>query len=98
MFFVVFGIVGLSYGPYVLWPVVWRDGNTFLSSVCIGIFHVLITLLLGSYVMCVFTDPGSVPQQWNAMVAADDRLAAEHRCARCSVGCTVACALSHICS
>jgi hypothetical protein len=23
MFFVVFGIVGLSYGPYVLWPVVW---------------------------------------------------------------------------
>lgn len=78
MFFVVFGIVGLSYGPYVLWPVVWPT-HTLLSWLCISIFHVLIALLLGSYVACVFTDPGSVPLGWSRMIEADEKLSSEHR-------------------
>ena len=78
MFLVVFGIVGMNYGPYVLWPVVWPQ-TTMLSTICIGIFHVLVFLLLASYVMCVFTDPGTVPLAWHQMIEASPMLASEHR-------------------
>eukprot|EP00966_Prymnesium_polylepis_P215912 4998639-Prymnesium_polylepis.4 len=75
MFFVVLGIVGCNYAPYVLWtPIdsIWR-------WFCVVVFHVLVVLLLGSYVMCVFTDPGTVPAAWHEMIAKDDRLKASHR-------------------
>ena len=78
MFPVVFAIVGLSYGPYVLWPVVWPQ-NTLIAWMCIGVFHILIALLLTSYVACVFTDPGTVPLAWHQMVEADETLSSEHR-------------------
>ena len=78
MFFVVFGIVGLSYAPYVVWPIVWPH-NSLLAWLCICVFHILIFLLLASYVMAVFTEPGTIPAAWHEHVAADDQLAAEHR-------------------
>jgi len=78
MFLVVFAIVALSYAPYVVWPIVWPQ-NTILSTLCITIFHILIALLLGSYVMCVFTDPGTVPPEWDEMLRADEKMASEHR-------------------
>ena len=78
MFFLVLAIVGLNYAPYVLWPVIWPQ-NTPLAMFCICVFHVLVALLLASYCACVFTDPGTVPEYWNEMIATDEALAAEHR-------------------
>lgn len=75
MFVVVWGIVGANYAPYVLWTpcdTVWR-------WICVVIFHILVGLLLGSYLMCVFTDPGTVPQEWHEAIAKDEALAAQHR-------------------
>ena len=75
MFLVVFGIVVANYLPYVL----WTPHATVGAWVAVGVFHVLLALLLGSYLMTVFTDPGTVPAEWNAAVAADERLSAMHR-------------------
>ena len=75
MFGVVFFIVGISYAPYVLW-VPWK--YFALKCFCLSVFHVLIALLIGSYVMCVFTDPGTVPLSWQRIVEADPDLANDH--------------------
>ena len=81
MFLVVWAIVGANYAPYVVWPIVWPR-HTLLAWLCIAVFHVLVALLLGSYVACVFTDPGTVPWQWHRMIAADDKLRDEYRFCR----------------
>ena len=80
MFIVVLGIVSCNYGPYVLW--LPPGPNKLLSTISIGIFHVLVALLLSSYVMCVFTDPGTVPTAWHRMVESDEALAGQHRFCR----------------
>ena len=77
MFIVVLGIVSCNYGPYVLW--LPPGPSKLLSTISIGIFHVLVALLLSSYVMCVFTDPGTVPTAWHRMVESDEALAGQHR-------------------
>mmetsp|Transcript_59410 Transcript_59410/g.118040 ORF Transcript_59410/g.118040 Transcript_59410/m.118040 type:complete len:229 (+) Transcript_59410:73-759(+) len=82
MFFLVFGIVAITYGPYVL----WLPHETLWSQFCIVVFHVLVLLLLASYVMAVFTDPGTTPTAWVQLVEADPNLAAEHHlCVRTKV-------------
>ncbi len=73
MFFLVFGIVGINYAPYVL----WLPHESIVAKTCVFVFHVLVALLLGSYVMCVFTDPGTTPVEWHRLVASDERLASE---------------------
>ena len=78
MFLVVLALVGISYGPFVL----WTPHVTTWSWIGIGVFHVLITLLLSSYIMCVLTDPGTTPLEWHEKIAANPRLAAEHRLCR----------------
>jgi palmitoyltransferase len=75
MFLVVWGIVGANYFPYVIW-VPHASVGSWLAVV---IFHVLLALLLASYLMTVFTDPGTVPPEWHEAVAADDRLSTSHR-------------------
>lgn len=75
MFVVVHLLVGVSYGPFVL----WTPHATAWSWICVGIFHLLLVLLLASYLMCVFTDPGTIPDDWHAKVASHPRLAAQHR-------------------
>ena len=75
MFFVVFGIAYINYMPYV----VWTPCDSFGCRLCVGVFHVLLALLLWSYVMCVFTDPGTTPVAWARAVAADAVLASHHR-------------------
>jgi len=80
MFIVVLGIVSCNYGPYVLW--LPPGPNKLLCTISIGIFHVLVALLLSSYVMCVFTDPGTVPTAWHRMVESDEALAGQHRFCR----------------
>ncbi|KAL1524571.1 hypothetical protein AB1Y20_019461 [Prymnesium parvum] len=75
MFVVVWCIVAINYAPYVL----WTPRDTVVRWLCVIVFHVLVALLLGSYVMCVFTDPGTVPVEWHEAVAKDEALAASHR-------------------
>ena len=82
MFFVVLGIVSINYGLYVLWlpakdPLLW--------TLSVVVFHVLVAMLLASYVMSVFTDPGTVPLPWHQMVEADETLSNEHRFCRRSM-------------
>lgn len=78
MFLVVIGIVACNYDMYVL----WTAHDTLLSYVNLAVFHVLVGLLLASYIMCVFTDPGTVPLAWHRMVEASEQLAGEHRFCR----------------
>ena len=73
MFVLVFGIVAVNYAPYVL----WLPHEGMLGMACVVVFHVLVALLLCSYVMCVFTDPGTTPLEWHQRVASDERLASE---------------------
>jgi palmitoyltransferase ZDHHC2/15/20 len=75
MFVVVFGLVGVSYAPFVL----WTTHSTAWSYFSLGVFHVLVALLLSSYVMCLATDPGTTPAAWHDQIAANSRLAAQHR-------------------
>lgn len=81
MFIVVLGIIGVNYGPYVLW-VQSPTSSPILWSLSVTIFHVLVLLLLISYFMCVFTDPGTVPIAWHRMVEADETLSSHHRFCR----------------
>ena len=51
--------------------------NTPTTWFCICVFHVLVALLLASYCACVFTDPGTVPEYWNEMIATGPSATAE---------------------
>lgn len=73
MFCLVLAIVAMNYGPYVL----WLPHDTLWAKFCVAVFHVLVALLVGSYVMCVFTDPGTTPDEWHRLVERDERLASE---------------------
>jgi len=75
MFMLVWALVFMSYGPYVL----WLPNETVLSWMCVAVFHVLLLLLLASYVMTVFTDPGTTPLWWHRMVSADPHMRDSHR-------------------
>lgn len=75
MFCMVWGIVGINYAPYVL----WTPHTTWLSWISLVVFHVLLFMLLASYLHCVFTDPGTVPQAWSDRIASDPQQAARYR-------------------
>lgn len=63
---VVGGIIVLNYVPMKYYYGSWK-----FSHVCIQIiFHVLLALLIVSYLQTVFTDPGTVPADWNEQVSA----------------------------
>mmetsp|Transcript_56979 Transcript_56979/g.123844 ORF Transcript_56979/g.123844 Transcript_56979/m.123844 type:complete len:315 (+) Transcript_56979:145-1089(+) len=72
---VVFGIIGCNYAPYVL----WRSHDSVVDWLAVIVFHVLLSLLIASYLQCVFTDPGTVPMEWHNAIASDPNLAAHHR-------------------
>ncbi|KAL1161734.1 hypothetical protein V6Z11_A07G156000 [Gossypium hirsutum] len=58
-----YAVVSLTYGPLLL-----RGGfDSFLSFIIVIIFHVLLVLLLWSYIRVVLKDPGSVPENWRAV-------------------------------
>ncbi|MBA0732661.1 hypothetical protein Gogos_016737 [Gossypium gossypioides] len=58
-----YAVVFLTYGPQLL-----RGGfDSFLSFTIVIIFHVLLVLLLWSYIRVVLKDPGSVPENWRAV-------------------------------
>lgn len=61
----VFGLVALSV--YSFWYFV-NDG-TLQGNIKMLVFHVLVLLLMISYLQTVFTDAGSVPMEWHNAVA-----------------------------
>ncbi|MCD7470374.1 hypothetical protein HAX54_010174 [Datura stramonium] len=55
-----YAVVVLSWGPHLL------DGGftSFLSFSIIITFHILLVMLMWSYIKVVIQDPGSVPENW----------------------------------
>ncbi|WCJ22488.1 DHHC-type zinc finger family protein [Euphorbia peplus] len=76
MILLVAGIIVISYYAVVVvtWgPVLLRGGaHSFLASIMILLFHLLLVLLLWCYFRAVFTDPGSVPENWRPVLSAED--------------------------
>lgn len=58
-------LVGVVYVPMVINSTVRGP----LAVLDVGIFHVLLLLLLASYLQAVFTDAGSTPAGWHDMIA-----------------------------
>ncbi|GMJ00973.1 hypothetical protein like AT4G00840 [Hibiscus trionum] len=71
MILLVAAIIAVSYYAVVLitcGPDLLRGGyHSFLSFTIVIIFHVLLILLLWSYIRVVLKDPGSVPENWRAV-------------------------------
>ncbi|KAK9018525.1 hypothetical protein V6N11_001497 [Hibiscus sabdariffa] len=76
MILLVAAIIGVSYYAVVLLtcgPDLLRGGyHSFLSFTIVIIFHVLLILLIWSYVRVVLKDPGSVPENWRADFAEEN--------------------------
>ena len=62
---VVLGLVGLTYVPYVI----MNTRHDLTAQVCRIIFHILLGLLIGSYLQTVLVDAGTVPDWWQAEAA-----------------------------
>ncbi|GKV13164.1 hypothetical protein SLEP1_g24219 [Rubroshorea leprosula] len=79
MILLVAAIIGVSYYAVVLltWaPQLSRGGlQSLLAFLIIIAFHVLLFMLVWCYFMVVFTDPGSVPENWR-LVSAENNLEA----------------------
>ncbi|KAH7519431.1 hypothetical protein FEM48_Zijuj08G0035300 [Ziziphus jujuba var. spinosa] len=59
-----YAVVVLTWGPQLL-----RGGlHSFFAFSIIIVFHILLILLLWSYLMVVFKDPGSVPENWKPVL------------------------------
>ncbi|XP_031263590.1 probable protein S-acyltransferase 12 [Pistacia vera] len=59
-----YAVVVLTWGQQLL-----RGGvHSFLALSIIIVFHVLLVMLVWSYIMVVFWDPGSVPDNWTAVL------------------------------
>jgi hypothetical protein len=69
MILLVLSIVGVTYYAVVVYnygPALFAGGaSTLLALVVLLLFHFLLVMLLWSYFSVVFTDPGSVPPNWN---------------------------------
>ncbi|TXG63088.1 hypothetical protein EZV62_010082 [Acer yangbiense] len=50
--------------------------HSFFAILLIVVFHVLLALLTWSYVMVVFWDPGSVPENWRPVLSSEESLEA----------------------
>ncbi|XP_065860075.1 probable protein S-acyltransferase 12 isoform X2 [Euphorbia lathyris] len=76
MILLVAGIIAISYYAIVVltWgPVLLRGGaHSLLAFMMLLLFHILLVLLLWSYFRAVFTDPGSVPENWRPVVTGED--------------------------
>uniref|UniRef100_A0A0E0KKD7 Palmitoyltransferase n=1 Tax=Oryza punctata TaxID=4537 RepID=A0A0E0KKD7_ORYPU len=69
MILLVLSIVGVTYYAVVVYnygPALFAGGaSTLLALAVLLLFHFLLVMLLWSYFSVVFTDPGSVPPNWN---------------------------------
>jgi hypothetical protein len=82
MSLVVFGLVALTYIPYVTMTPHHGIGGV-LEMIC---FHFIIAMLLVSYIQCALVDAGTVPKEWHDMVIQNDALQNMFpRCRRCNM-------------
>ncbi|CAA7399600.1 unnamed protein product [Spirodela intermedia] len=59
-----YAVVVVAWGPHLL-----RGGSSsVLAFSVVIIFHILLVLLIWSYVMVVIKDPGSVPENWRPIL------------------------------
>uniref|UniRef100_A0A1J3DST3 S-acyltransferase n=1 Tax=Noccaea caerulescens TaxID=107243 RepID=A0A1J3DST3_NOCCA len=78
MILLVVAVVGVSYYAVVVstwWPILIEGGHgslSVLAALIIFVFHFLLIMLLWSYFTVVFTDPGSVPEQFRRELGADN--------------------------
>ncbi|KAE8662440.1 putative protein S-acyltransferase 14 [Hibiscus syriacus] len=106
MILLVASIIGVSYYAVVLLtrgPQLFRGGfHSLLSFTIVIVFHVLLVLLLWSYIRVVIKNPGSVPENWrtvsveessevgNSLAAAEDGFERRSRgggyCTHCQNG------------
>ncbi|XP_048421385.1 probable protein S-acyltransferase 12 isoform X2 [Pyrus x bretschneideri] len=72
MILLVAAIISVSYYTVVVvtWaPKLLHGGvHSFLAFFIIVMFHILLVMLLWSYFMVVFKDPGSVPENWKPLI------------------------------
>ncbi|TQD97661.1 hypothetical protein C1H46_016715 [Malus baccata] len=59
-----YAVVVVTWGPKLLHGGV----HSFLAFFIIVMFHILLVMLLWSYFMVVFKDPGSVPENWKPLI------------------------------
>ncbi|KAF9669120.1 hypothetical protein SADUNF_Sadunf14G0075000 [Salix dunnii] len=75
MILLVAAIIAVSYHAIVIvtcGPQLLRGGaHSVLAFAIIMIFHLLLIMLLWSYYRVVFKDPGSVPENWRAVLPED---------------------------
>ncbi|KMT20233.1 hypothetical protein BVRB_1g002370 [Beta vulgaris subsp. vulgaris] len=72
MILMVLAIIALTYWAVIVlvWgPKLIHGGpQAVLAAFIVSLFHVLLILLTWSYLMVVFQDPGSVPQNWSPVL------------------------------
>ncbi|KAL7158976.1 hypothetical protein ABFS83_02G179300 [Erythranthe nasuta] len=71
MIILVFGLIAISYDAVIVLtcgPHLLHGGfKSFLSFLVLTLFHLLLFLLVWSYFMVVFRDPGAVPANWRVL-------------------------------
>ncbi|XP_038682923.1 probable protein S-acyltransferase 12 isoform X2 [Tripterygium wilfordii] len=76
MILLVAAIIGISYYAVVIltWgPQLLRGGfHSFLGFFIVIVSHILLILSLWSYLMVVFNDPGSVPENWRPILSEEN--------------------------
>ncbi|KAK3124953.1 hypothetical protein QOZ80_7BG0597700 [Eleusine coracana subsp. coracana] len=96
---IVLAIVAVSYYAVVIysWGPMLLDGAAAAAGAAavLAAFHVLLSLIMWCYLMVVFTDPGSVPENWRhdaedngdpASSTSEDQGTAPRYCSRCQNG------------
>ncbi|KMZ70279.1 hypothetical protein ZOSMA_1G02560 [Zostera marina] len=73
MIILVAGIISMSYIAVIViaWgPQIYHEGifssSSLLAALIVVVFHILLVLLIWSYTMVVYRDPGSVPVNWSS--------------------------------
>ncbi|XP_020096593.1 probable protein S-acyltransferase 12 [Ananas comosus] len=64
-----YAVVIVSWGPKLLPANAGR--NSVLAFAVVAVSHLLLALIIWSYCMVVFSDPGAVPENWRPMLEED---------------------------
>uniref|UniRef100_A0ACD5UNI4 Uncharacterized protein n=1 Tax=Avena sativa TaxID=4498 RepID=A0ACD5UNI4_AVESA len=90
MLALVAAIVAVSYYAVVVFawaPLLLRGGgggSMAAAAIILAAFHLLLAMMLWCYLMVVFSDPGSVPENWRHAAEEDEEQGhAPRYCSRC---------------
>ncbi|KAK1680630.1 hypothetical protein QYE76_041478 [Lolium multiflorum] len=80
-----YAVVVYAWGPILLHG--GGRGSVAAAATILAAFHLLLAMMLWCYLMVVFTDPGSVPQNWRRAAEEDEEQGHTPRyCSRCQNG------------